>query len=436
MTESELNEYFKSKKDSWFTTDGGGNTKWDNDKVEKFWHLIREEKIKKNDFNFDNFIFPYFQERDLNSIASNNNNFWVKGEKKVLKFNLNFRNVTFLGECHFFYVDFTNEVIFRDCNFHARVYFQRCNFEKKLDFKRVDFNRKLFIKKNLFKHNLSFQKVYFKAYARIYKNRISNNLDIYWCNFRLVHFTDIKSKKISLRWVVFNAKATFHYLTFDKFFFEYINSNHDSNLSNFIEPPILIFKGIYNDTNTYFTDVNLTNTAFTHSELKKINFNKCIWKINKERLILKDELINLKDAIEHYRQLKSSFQKNQDWELAGYSYTSEMKIRQILLKNEKRYFHWFFYWFYGFFSGYTQNYIRSILSLIFLILIFSVLYFFIDFNILKSIERSVNASLPMFKTNNEELYPEWWIILRNVQLLFSGIFISFFILSLRKRFKQ
>lgn len=152
--------------------------------------------------------------------------------------------------------------------------------------------------------------------------------------------------------------------------------------------------------------------------------------------MLKNEEFSFTDSEEHYRQLKKNFDGMKNWELSGYAYVSEMEMRKRSLWKEKKYFEWVIYAFYGNFGGYTQNIKKPIISLFGLIVTFSVIYYFIDFNWLKAIQRGVKGAIPYIQIDTVNPFTGYWLILRNVEFLLGATFLTFFILALRKRFKQ
>jgi len=200
--------------------------------------------------------------------------------------------------------------------------------------------------------------------------------------------------------------------------------------------------------------LSLENFGFLNSEIEKIKFSSCDWNI-KNRLILASE--GYKSDIENqYRQLKRMFAKEQDWEMSGYAYISEMEMRrerlgyeidsdrQHLLRFIFRYFNskaleYVVYSLYGFLGGYTQNFARPLsIFLISTFLLFPCFYLFLEpspngvYSLTISIQKSVANSLPLIKTDYN--YQYWW--LRTLQIIFSSTLLAFIVLGLRKRFKQ
>lgn len=140
-----------------------------------------------------------------------------------------------------------------------------------------------------------------------------------------------------------------------------------------------------------------------------------------------------------HRLLKTNFEEKHSWELSGKAYISEMEMRRKSFLTEKEYIQWFIYSFYES-AGYTQNFKRPLLLLLILtFFVFPLLYSDLCFLFYdhcywswEPLRKSLDASLPIIKLSFEYRY--WGI--RYLQSFNSTIFLTFFILALRKRFKQ
>ena len=71
-----------------------------------------------------------------------------------------------------------------------------------------------------------------------------------------------------------------------------------------------------------------------------------------------------------------------------------------------------------------------------LTIVFSFIYFFIDYDIIKAIQRGIKGALPYIVIDTENPFKGYWLIARNLEFLLGGTFLTFFVLALRKRFKQ
>jgi len=197
-----------------------------------------------------------------------------------------------------------------------------------------------------------------------------------------------------------------------------------------------------------FYRIGLANFSFD-SNLQRVEFNECDWDI-KSRLILKEEERYKNERVEkQYRQLKRIFTNNQNWEMSGYAYSSEMEMRYRRLGRElderKNYIsskglEFLVYLFYGRIGGYTVNFVRPLaIFLILTFLIFPFIYGFLEpedtmiLDLPSGLKKSILGGFPIIKLTNIE--SDLWL-LRTFQAILSVILIAFIILGLRKRFKQ
>lgn len=411
---TKLEAYFKSDKKDWYTVDDKGKMVWNQEKVATFWRLIRKYKIDKKDFEFIGYVFPEFEEdyflRKRNDPKRKDVNFWKEGELSEFKESIYFDYSTFLGFIDFKFVCFFNAASFLGVKFLSESNFNFATFKGNGIFSRCEFFDDAFFFKTTFEDETYFYKSSFQADA----------------NFITTSF----KKGVFKRILVGENELLFE--------------NIESASSN-----ILIFIDFAFKKNIMFRQCNMKAISFYKCDIQNASFLNCSWQGN-DRIILKEEFYlkednvyldddvnyNLGDLEYNYRQLKKNFDSNKNWELSGFAYVSEMKIRQQSLWNEGEYFQWFVYWFYGFFGGYTQNFKRPVVSLICLVCIFSGIYYFIDFNPLKAIQRGVKGAIPFAIIDTQNPFNGYWLIARNIEFLIGGTFITFFVMALRKRFKQ
>jgi hypothetical protein len=157
----------------------------------------------------------------------------------------------------------------------------------------------------------------------------------------------------------------------------------------------------------------------------------------------REDYLNLENL---YRQLKKIFEGNKEWELSGKAYVSEMYIRKKRLWIEREYVSWLIFSFYDFFGGFTQDYIKPLKwYILFTFVIFPLYYLNFDCSqktwlikqlsfcdLEQAFQKSIASSFPFINTNL--IYENWWI--KAIQTFICGILLTFFILALRKRFKQ
>jgi hypothetical protein len=228
--------------------------------------------------------------------------------------------------------------------------------------------------------------------------------------------------------------------------FKKIDILHDLKYLNYKSSVPIHFENVIVTQPFTFHWLNLEKFGFLYSEIENIKFSSCEWNI-KNRLIIASEDYK-SDRENQYRQLKRIFAKEQDWEMSGYAYVSEMEMRKKRLgydinfnkKNRfKNLLEYLTYWFYDIFGGYTQNFTRPLIFLILLtFIIFPGIYLLIDYSFFKvwsfteSFQKSLASALPLINT---KYYNEnWW--LQTFQIIFSSILLTFIVLGLRKRFKQ
>lgn len=334
-----------------------------------------------------------------------------------------FGNTNFLGYPNQFNEStFLDDVQFFECKFQKEVQFMSTIFSKNTEFIRPEFHNKVFFNQSQFQGVTVFDRPIFKG-----------KTDFSYC-----YFEDINFKEINTFW-----------------------SYRDYN---YTESPKLYFKDVFFNSKTFIKNTDLSKLELDNSDVTNITFSRCIWNDTENRLKLVNELPTknietenklklaknqhlkkleterlikkLRDSENHYRQLKKNFDGAKNWELSGKAYISEMEIRKRRLWLEEKYYQWIIYKFYDVFGGYTQDFKKPIISIFWLIIIFSGMYYFIDYDIVKALQRGVKGALPYMEIDTKNPFEGYWLILRNIELVLGGTFLAFFVLALRKRFKQ
>lgn len=335
------------------------------------------------------------------------------------------RNIEFRREVHFTNNIFNKEVNFSDINFHKNTSFLNSNFLGSTLISECKFINNVDFKDTHFLSNSDFINIHFLYNVTFYKS--------------------IFKEKTNFNFIIIRNKINFSQTTFEQVNFQEISNkiiDKDDNPS-----PKIYLKDIFFNTNTSFRNINLLELDLTNCDMTNIIFSRCNWGESQNRLKLANEqfkghvnlkniIFKLKDSENHYRQLKKNFYNSKNWELSGKAYISEMEMRKLRLKLEKKRYQWFIYKFYDVFGGYTQDFRKPIVSLVGLILVFSVIYFFIDYNILKALQRGIKGALPYMEIDTKSPFEGYWLIPRNLEFVLGGTFLAFFILALRKRFKQ
>lgn len=487
MNNNEILIFFNSNLSTLYREDNNSNRIWFPEKLEKYWSLfskfieingneLKDLKIPK----LDNFII------DLSEVNYNE---------------LNFINCQFLGDINFVKSKLKN-IKFSRCTFHDGLIFRQLNLSN-LEISNSTLGKSLTIEDSTldslkintskFFENISIINCMFNKDFYIYDSSIAESLTITYSlfssngNYLVSNINKIEIELLSFKeynlvnylWQELEDSLPKVNMFDDKFIksilmfrdrgqlFEFININQIrfakyGNLNYLIN---IINNSYYNQYTSQYLKlvlhniiisnvfkierIDLSDFHFDDSNIENIKFINCDWNI-RDRLLLNDEK-HLKngDSMENqYRQLKRIFSKDQNWEMSGLSYISEMEMRKRRLgyavDDGKRYFSkdaitYLIYFFYGFFGGYTQNFIRPII--IFFsstLIIFPIIYLFYEpfpinhFNLNMSIQKSLANSLPLIKT--DLLYKNWY--LKTFQTVFSTIILTFVILALRKRFKQ
>ncbi|CAL2075208.1 pentapeptide repeat-containing protein [Tenacibaculum sp. 190524A02b] len=490
-----VEEYFQKPKSNskWIEIEenkGSKKEKWISSKLKEFWKLIRKHTMTKGNleqiFYFNNFIFPDFEfieEGSFDLFPS----FWEKDKKRVFNANTYFSDAKFLGFFPFFGVDFKGVVSFNRASFLGFSNFQQANFFGNANFNSTNFYEDVsFINVKFFKRVSFYQSKFYKGSSFLNSNfyRLAKFDEVEFLksvNFSRVSFSD----DASFLEVHFSSLADFsatNFLNIANFQFSQFSGQTIFIHNKFLKGGEFSFCRFSNQEETLFQDpvipkrrglrldnINFTNkvimrgvsfygATFFQSDITEIKFKNCNWNELKGRILLveEDNIIRkpFKDLEELYRQLKKNFEGSKDWELAGKAYVSEMEMRRKRFKME--FFenlktfrlrklstlfgalsNYLIFNTYSLLGGYTQSYNRPLFA--FLLLFFVSVYVYSDCFSLNYYcqcsflpwKNSIDASLPFFKASNVG-HIKWFYF----QKISSTILLTFFILALRKRFKQ
>lgn len=482
MIAEDLHNLFISDKSDWFIEVDNNNKIWSVPKTYHFWEMVRIHKIEKGDFHFNNFVFPTFLKPDIGKVQGNNFYEEIFGAKsKLIAEKVKFDHCRFQGSTVFYgnaipthlkgyqEIIFSNDLTFEHCTFDDEFSFigtkilgnlyvgncvfvnefvaimgvivgttsySNCTFHKRFIYQGITQKKNVHFTSNIFNGDSSFAKCHYNEIFSLNDNVFNHNSSI---------FENTYHDRSTFAHLTFNGKMQINSEKYLNNAFQdiYLNGKHSlfQEITS-IENNRIIFRNIIFPNNTDFRNCDCSSFLFTDSDIVNVKFSSCDWNIS-DRLVVRDEIemkeksiLKLRSLENLYRQLKKNFDFNKDWELSGLAYISEMEMRKLRLQNDKKYFHYFIYWFYGFFGGYTQDVRKPILSLFFVFIICSYIYFYMDFNIINAFERGIMGSLPYLENSQKDLFPNYWVLLKNIQFIFSTIFLSFFILALRKIFKQ
>ncbi len=423
-----VEDYFKADKIKWFK-----KNKWDEEKVAQFWQLIRKRVMlisrARGYYDFSQFVFPKSGNgSDFKPILD----YWEQNESRVFEFEVNFTGAEFMGEIHFQDIHFKSNVSFLCTSFLNNLSFSNVNFSELTVFEHAEFLRGVTFNDSNFLGNVNFQEakfvsstsfwnVFFEKQAWFGESIFSED-----ANFINVTFLG----DTNFFGVRFSGYVNFSSTKFSEALFQDFKEYSEGCFVNVNFPNTVIFRRI-----------DLTKTKFLQADIINVQFKECNWG-NTPRIILQDEFSNQKKDINYYkaleslyRQLIKNFDSNKDWELSSKAYMSEMEMRKrrYRLENEKLLFS--IYWVYAQ-LGFAHDIKRPFYGLLGLFIIFTGVYFFIDYNILWAMQRSIYASLPKLITiPNVSKLQDYWLIPANVQSFLALVFLTFFILALRKRFR-
>lgn len=380
---------------------------WDEKKIDEFWLLIRKHVIPRGlengEIDFSGFIFPPFESYRHGKGAKHPQDIWINADWET-PVKVNFKSAIFKGEANFSKAVFQESVSFFGATFEENVYFTSTEFTKLVNFQSVTFSKYSAFINTVFKGNTQFLAC--KFIGRTVFRCIADGVNVWF----------VQSQFSEAEFEQFNEK----------------------------EPAYLNFTETELTEKIVFKNINFTRTKFFNTDLIDARFKSCEWS-DGSRIILQDEKDADKNASicmifeDVYRQLKKNFDSNKDWELSGKAYVSEMKMRKKRLRLQKKYYLWLIYWFYDLFGGYTQHLGRPVASLVGLIGVSSIIYYFIDYSVLWAIQRGIYGALPKLITIDipkDAQFNGYWLIASNIETLLGSTFLVFFILALRKRFKQ
>jgi hypothetical protein len=496
MTNEELNKFFKSDKTSWYSVDSEGKKKWKDHLVEKFWKKL-PLYLKLNNDEVRDLTIPRI---DIFNSRSELSNIDIE--------NLNFNNCIFLDQAYFQYPKIKDykfsycrfeegltfdipeinsiqiessssggaiaiynssikSIIISHCELFESINITNCTFESVLKLDTISTSGSITFKdsylsteeegvltniKEIDSNFIDYS--WFSLIANI-KNEFSKEKANNEFSSFLNSFFDVSNKVNIIEYIDREIKKG-RPLTVDKDeLIEKIHVLYDRKYVNYQSYARISFENVIVTQPFTFFRLNLKGFSCLNSEIEKIKFSNCEWFIN-NRLILatESEYFGIEDT---YRQLKRMFAKNQDWEMSGYSYISEMEMRRERLGHEidddrgditrylLRYFtkkslEYAVYYIYCHLGGYAQNFARPLsIFLISTFIGFPIIYFFLETNYTDviwslsfSFRKSMSNSLPLISSG---LNNEYWL-LETFQVIFSSILLTFIILGLRKRFKQ
>ncbi len=319
----------------WYTVDGEGKKKWDDELVKEFWEEVRDKKMKNRYCDFSWFIFPEFENREYEKEKlSINSNFWKKGDGEYID-----------GNC---FLKLNNDIKFRETIFLDYAVFSNICFEKKISFHEAVFYNNVFFDKSHFYNNCNLQEV-------TSLEEISFVDTIF---FKEVDFSSSVFKKESLFLnTVFYEKVDFLGVKFSEekqTLFDntkFLANDKKSDKEKFEEPTVK-FQNVIFPSPVVFRKCDLSYASFLDSRIENVYFDECDFLIEKSKKIkgfldkilvfdkhyvLFDEKSSIKKvkSIETlYRRFKKNFDEKKDYHMADDFYGGEMEMKLKYLEKE------------------------------------------------------------------------------------------------------
>lgn len=478
MTEKELDEYFKNpdKKD------------WDEKQIFKFWEWLWRSKTANGDFSFHGFVFPTMIPGSFgNPIIDSHRD--EKTHPPIT--NPEFVDCKFLSATDFNKRQFRTtkpnaKILFENTIFMGDFNIKSCSFSAPLRLKNIECLSLIDFSSSTFLENVHLELLKTTADINFHRSKFAKDLYIDTCQANEIDVSGLldRLKKIKI------YNSTFTVANFSKNIFsgevdfrnnlikhanyaenKYLSkvsftcdTYHSANFRSSIFPvenitffrsingnttiiPRLDFSNISSFKNVIFRNTPMNKSDFNDSNLLEGDFNATFH--SHGRLIIGNETLisnvnNYHNTKDIYRQLKHTFERDKNWDLAAKAFRSEMLMKRRSLfedissngESVIASFEWLFHFIYEILSGYNQSAVRPLLILLGTIGLGAYYYSYFESNTPDNgLQMSFGASFPYFLKVSEDLtYDVWWIKL--IQTFLSSILIAFFIIALRKKFKQ
>ena len=467
------NHLFYCNKEGWYETkDHRLMIKTDyKTEVDKFWRLVRNEKMKQNDFDFSDFIFPHFTE----------DNFWLIDEKRVFPKSIYFQSARFIAGVNFGSVDFKGITKFEGCHFSENSYFQSANFSNPVNFNHSTFSGIADFGLSFFREQAVFNETKFKSNVKFNLALLEGSSMFIGTKFDKHASFDSASFRSKLFFadniLSHNSSFSFHKTEFSDseltLFRNWSNSKFSANKL------LLEFSDVFFSEQVEFLNFDFTAVVFIKCNLVKAKFINGTFPKRNNRIYFRNERYSNPKSItdpqnnlsskktsklEHYRminsvyhQLKNSFIQAKNWELARDTYKSEMvtglRISKLRWQNKPMSFNlltkFIIQYLHGLLSVYNQSIIRPISLLLVAFISFALIYYLLNtYPIyspnLRSMQISlINSAYYLFAIFGE-INPGAWegssnpILLRSLILIerfIGSVLITFLFLSFKARLK-
>ena len=370
---------FHCEKDNWFIEDKLSNRNWTKQtKIQEFWAVIRNDKMAKGDYDFNNYVFPYFEDfvsEDIEETTLDGNkiykakrtfNFWEANKNLIFDSKVTFLNSTFKGKVNFVCITFQDIANFEGAIFQeltnfslaivSRGIYKKTIFDKEIDFNAACFQNGAIFKDAIFKHRAYINNVDFQNIKGDTSFNGTTFQDIVSFNGSQFHNETYFSGTIFQNIAVFSSLKNS-----DNLYFDFIKLQKESwiDFSNFNLRELKLntiqnFSSYVRLTNVKIANkFELKNTNLGKSELNKFDLSECkeiliqdssfygtifnnvIWgKITEERF---------KGSRDIFRQLKYVLEQQGNIIDANRFYSLEMKEYKKELEDK------------GWFSEYGQD---------------------------------------------------------------------------------
>ncbi|NRB63319.1 MAG: pentapeptide repeat-containing protein, partial [Saprospiraceae bacterium] len=251
---------------------------------------------------------------------------------------IHFNNCTFSDDIKFNHCEFTKSCGFSKCNFQGLAHFTSAKFRGTTSFRENVFVGKALFHKSVFDESCTFGKSVFKSDCFFGGAKFNAGI-----NFDESLF----EKTVDFEKVIFNSDVTFRafnentaetgfksnvYFTYTAFLGRVEFNNWDFEYVTFLRANF--------DKEAVFEKVDLCNTSFHFVDLdKNIYFYNVKWRKIKNRFLfneeegkfiygeVSDKISNIQQALKHYNELVSYYDKKRDVKTSELFYVSEMTAR-------------------------------------------------------------------------------------------------------------
>ena len=317
---------------------------------------------------------------------------------------VDFSELSVAGEANFLKVQFNSGAQFKEAQFFSGAVFWKANFAGHLNFRKVWANGPMLFEQSIFRNGAHFGQSQFEAPASFDFAQLGDGELIFG-----EEYEGQPPSRVQLKYLRLGNQAVLRNV--DARYFEFYQSE--------------------------FTEARLINVHWP----------------GRYRLVLADEkALEEKEylkrteryqALEYlYRQLKKNFASQQDWELSGRAYISEMEMRKRRLLAERDVLGYSIYVIYDKLAGYTQSFKRPALlwlSLALVLLSLNTVWLGVG---AAAVQLSLSQLFLFVRPAMETLaqIPPDKILLMHIVsagiTFVSTLLTTFFVLALRKRFKQ